>query len=138
MNRSRLVCSAVLLVMLPACSSAPPPVVTPPRLVRTFDENMAWILRLEQDRVLRLPAPEAPPQPVVPPSRGRAPVVVAQPPSPDLIALLEDEVPRIRRRAALAIGRVRLEEGIAPLAALLGRETDPEVRQMAAFALGLI
>ena len=49
MRRSRLLC-AVLLLMLHGCASAPPPVVTPQRLVRTFDENMAWILRLEQDR----------------------------------------------------------------------------------------
>jgi cyclophilin family peptidyl-prolyl cis-trans isomerase/HEAT repeat protein len=140
MKRSRLPGAAVLALMLSGCAGAPPPVVAPTRPERTFEENMAWILRLEQDRVLRLPAPEAPPPPVVTPSRGgRAPVVPPPPPpSPDLIALLQDDEARVRRRAALAIGRVRLEEGIAPLTALLASEADSEVRQMAAFALGLI
>src|SRR5207244_8420209 len=56
---------------------------------------------------------------------------------PDLIALLADPEPRIRRRAALAIGRVGLPEGGAPLQPLLA-DPDPEVRQMAAFGLGLL
>ncbi|HWI20903.1 MAG TPA: HEAT repeat domain-containing protein, partial [Vicinamibacterales bacterium] len=56
----------------------------------------------------------------------------------DLVALLSDAEARIRRRAALAIGRVRLPEGIAGLTTLLQSDTDLEVRQMAAFALGLI
>ena len=43
----------------------------------------------------------------------------------------------MRRRAALAVGRVGLREGVPPLAALLS-DADAEVRQMAAFALGLI
>ena len=43
----------------------------------------------------------------------------------------------MRRRAALAVGRVGLREGVTPLAALLS-DADAEVRQMAAFALGLI
>jgi HEAT repeat protein/cyclophilin family peptidyl-prolyl cis-trans isomerase len=112
----------------------------PPRSVLTFEEKMAWILRLEDDRRLRLPAPEAPPPPVVQPTRGRrAPAVApAPPPSPDLIALLDDEEARVRRRTALAVGRVRLAEGVGPLSALLANDTDAEVRQMAAFALGII
>ena len=51
--------------------------------------------------------------------------------------MLTDGEARIRRRAALAVGRVGLVEGVEPLVRLLG-DTDPEVRQMAAFALGLI
>jgi len=43
----------------------------------------------------------------------------------------------VRRRAALAIGRVGLPDGVPPLVALLA-DSDQEVRQMAAFALGLI
>jgi cyclophilin family peptidyl-prolyl cis-trans isomerase/HEAT repeat protein len=43
----------------------------------------------------------------------------------------------VRRRAALAVGRVGLAEGAAPLVALLA-DADAEVRQMAAFALGLL
>lgn len=43
----------------------------------------------------------------------------------------------MRRRAALAIGRVKSREGVAPLTKVLS-DPDPEVRQMAAFAIGLI
>ena len=75
------------------------------------------------------------------PARGQAPVAVAPPPpppvTPDLTALLADEEARVRRRAALAVGRVGLGDGVEPLLPLLG-DADPEVRQMAAFALGLI
>jgi cyclophilin family peptidyl-prolyl cis-trans isomerase len=53
------------------------------------------------------------------------------------VTLLADAEPRVRRRAALAIGRVGLPEGVPPLVGLLA-DADPEVRQMAAFALGLI
>jgi cyclophilin family peptidyl-prolyl cis-trans isomerase/HEAT repeat protein len=51
--------------------------------------------------------------------------------------MLTDSEARIRRRAALAIGRVGLPAGVPPLIDRL-TDTDPEVRQMAAFALGLI
>jgi len=115
-----------------------------PRPQRTFDEKMLWILRLEEDRILELPAPPAPPPPPPPapaaPARGRtapAAVIHEPPPNPDLIALLKDDDPRIRRRAALAIGRTRLNAGAKPLSTLL-TDIDPEVRQMAAFAMGLI
>ena len=89
--------------------------------------------------MLRDPAPPAPvPVPAAVPARGRpAPVAVAPPPPPDLIRLLTDNEARIRRRAALAVGRVGLAEGVEPLVRLTA-DTDPEVRQMAAFALGLI
>ena len=43
----------------------------------------------------------------------------------------------MRRRAALADRPRRLADGVPPLVALLA-DRDPEVRQMAAFALGLI
>jgi HEAT repeat protein/cyclophilin family peptidyl-prolyl cis-trans isomerase len=124
---------------LAACAAAPPPVVVPERPRQTFEEKMAWILRLEEDRVLRLPAPDAPPPAVVTPAGDRKTPVVTPPPppQPDLITLLQDDEARIRRRAALAAGRVRLPEAVAPVSALLS-DADPEVRQMAAFALGLI
>jgi len=51
--------------------------------------------------------------------------------------MLTDADARIRRRAALAVGRVGLREGVSPLTSLLA-DPDPEVRQMAAFALGLL
>jgi HEAT repeat protein len=76
---------------------------------------MAWILRLEDQRVLKDP----------------------ESPTADLLRLLTDGQPRVRRRAALAVGRVGLTSGIAPLVMALG-DNEPEVRQMAAFALGLI
>jgi HEAT repeat protein/cyclophilin family peptidyl-prolyl cis-trans isomerase len=76
---------------------------------------MAWILRLEDQRALKDPGS----------------------PAADLIRLLTDGQARVRRRAALAVGRVGLTSGIAPLVVMLG-DSDPEVRQMAAFALGLI
>ena len=51
--------------------------------------------------------------------------------------MLSDDEARIRRRAALAIAHVGLAEGVTPLVGLLA-DPDPEVRQMTAFALGLL
>ena len=97
---------------------------------------MAWILRLEDERVLRDPVPPAPPTPLA--ARGKkTPAVAVPPPPPDLVPLVADADARIRRRAALAIGHVGLRDGVAPLLKVLA-DPDPEVRQMAAFALGLI
>ena len=48
----------------------------------------------------------------------------------DLIALLVDAEARIRRRAALALGRVKLPEAIPALTSILQSEPDAEVRQM--------
>jgi cyclophilin family peptidyl-prolyl cis-trans isomerase/HEAT repeat protein len=131
---------ALALTLSAACASAPP--ITPPKpFVPSFEQKSSWILRLEDTRVLRDPAPPAPPPP--PPSvpaRGKsapAPVVAAPPPPPDLLRLLTDSEARIRRRAALAVGRVGLVEGVQPLVRLMD-DADPEVKQMAAFALGLI
>jgi cyclophilin family peptidyl-prolyl cis-trans isomerase/HEAT repeat protein len=104
-----------------------------------FEQKMAWILQLEDQRLLRVDPPPPPAPPVVP-ARGRAPKVAPAPPPPppiDLVALLNDTEPRIRRRAALAIGRVGLADGVPPLVGLMA-DKDPEVRESAAFALGLI
>jgi cyclophilin family peptidyl-prolyl cis-trans isomerase/HEAT repeat protein len=130
----------IALLSVAGCATAPPPAVVPERPRQTFEEKMAWILRLEEDRILRMPAPDVPPPVVIPPPAGRRTAVVTAPPPPpppDLITLLKDDEARIRRRAALAVGRVRLAEGVQPLSALLA-DVDAEVRQMAAFALGLI
>jgi cyclophilin family peptidyl-prolyl cis-trans isomerase/HEAT repeat protein len=116
-----------------ACASAP--LVPPPPSI-TFEQKMAAILRLEDRRMLRDPAPPVVPPPP-PPSGQRAPVVVPPPPPPDLISLLSDGEARIRRRAALAVGRVGLRDGVEPLVSTLA-DADPEVRHMAAFGLGLI
>ena len=97
---------------------------------------MSWILRLEDQRVLRDTSPVVAPEPPVA-ARGRGAAVVPPPPIPDLGRLLTDDEARIRRRAALAVGRVGLRDGVPLLVAVLN-DTDAEVRQMAAFALGLI
>jgi HEAT repeat protein/cyclophilin family peptidyl-prolyl cis-trans isomerase len=134
--RTPLAIAAALLVS--ACAAkVPPPPPKPPE--PSLDEKTSWILRLEDQRTLRDPAPEPPP-PLPPPAvSGQKPPVVAapSPPLPDLVRLLGDEQARIRRRAALAVGRVGLPEGVAPLVKLLA-DPDQEVRQMAAFGLGLI
>jgi cyclophilin family peptidyl-prolyl cis-trans isomerase/HEAT repeat protein len=147
-------CSIVLTLafVTAACASAPPaapPPPPPPPPVKpagpTFEQKMAWILRLEDQRMLRdPPVPAPPPPPPAPPvtlARGQGPVALPPPPlppvTPDLTLLLADEEARVRRRAALAVGRVGLGDGVEPLLPLLD-DADPEVRQMAAFALGLI
>jgi len=118
-----------------ACASAPPAAPTP--VAPSFGQKMASILRLEDERVLRDKTPAfAPPAPVAPRSRN-APLVAPPPAPPDLVRLLSDDEARVRRRAALAVGRVGLRDGVQPLLVVLA-DSDPEVRQMAAFALGLI
>jgi cyclophilin family peptidyl-prolyl cis-trans isomerase/HEAT repeat protein len=104
---------------------------------------MSWILRLEDQRLLRAPAP--PPAAIIPapaPDQKKKktrnePPLPAPSVQPDLTVLATDQDPRVRRRAALAIGRVGLEEGGAVLQPLL-TDTDSDVREMAAFALGLL
>jgi cyclophilin family peptidyl-prolyl cis-trans isomerase/HEAT repeat protein len=107
--------------------AAPPPV--------TWEQKLEWMLRLEDQRILRDPNP--PPPVVLKPATARTPAVFSPPPPSDLVRLLQDSEGRTRRRAALAVGRVGLREGVEPLARLLG-DAEPEVRQMAAFAIGLI
>ena len=122
---------ALLIVINLACASTPPP---PPPVV-PFETKMSWILHLEDQRILRDEA-----VPIVPPpvTQGSRNVLPPPPPPPDLIRLLEDGEARIRRRAAIAVGRVGLPEAVPALVRLLQTDTDPEVRQMAAFGLGLI
>ena len=105
----------VLCFLWPACGpkAAPPPAEVKPQWQVAFEQKMRWILQLEDERQVR---------------GGGG----------DLIALLNDGAARVRRRAALALGRVKHPEGVAALTSLLYSDTDPEVRQMAAFALGLI
>jgi HEAT repeat protein/cyclophilin family peptidyl-prolyl cis-trans isomerase len=136
-----LAIAAALLVS--ACAAKAPPAPPPPKSPEaSLEEKASWILRLEDQRALRDPAPAPPPAPPPPPlaSGQKPPAVVTPPPPPpppDLVRLLGDGQARIRRRAALAIGRVGLTEGVAPLSKLLA-DQDPEVRQMAAFGLALI
>jgi cyclophilin family peptidyl-prolyl cis-trans isomerase/HEAT repeat protein len=127
----RLLPCAVCLVVS-ACATPPPP--APP--VITWEEKLEWMMRLEDSRILREPNPP-PPVVLLPASRQR-PAIVAPPLPTDLVRLMRDPEARVRRRAALAAGRVRLPEAIEPLSALLASDQEFEVRQMAAFALGLI
>jgi cyclophilin family peptidyl-prolyl cis-trans isomerase/HEAT repeat protein len=134
-SRAALVAIAIVVS---GCASAPPapPKPPPPQI----EEKLSWILRLEDQRVLRDPVPiaPAPSPPPVPEKGGKAAVVPPPlPPPPDLVRLLGDGQARTRRRAALAIGRVGLRDGVEPLLPVLN-DPDAEVRQMAAFALGLI
>src|SRR5437763_3641298 len=54
----------------------------------------------------------------------------------DLGSLLTDANPAVRRRAALAAGRIGDEGAVTRLATLLGGDADEGVRATAAFALG--
>jgi cyclophilin family peptidyl-prolyl cis-trans isomerase/HEAT repeat protein len=135
MNRLRGVCVGIGALCLAACATVPPvaPTVTPP--VITWENKLGWIMRLEDQRILRDPNP--PPPVVLVPATQDRPQIVAPPPPSDLIRLLADPEARVRRRTALAVGRVGLAEGVEPLTKALMDE-EFEVRQMAAFALGLI
>jgi cyclophilin family peptidyl-prolyl cis-trans isomerase/HEAT repeat protein len=130
--------AAASLMVVSGCVSSPPPKLPAADSIPDTRKT-AWILQLEDQRVLRvdLPLPAPPP----PAAKGRKPAAVAaQPPpasSPDLAVLVRDPEARIRRRAALAIGRVKDRTGIPLLAGALS-DTDPDVRSMAAFGLGLI
>jgi len=119
-----------------ACASAPPP---PPPVVapQTFDAKMTSVLRLEDHRILDDPQAHPPAPPPGVDRRGRPLPSAEPPPALDLVTLLGDTDARVRRRAALAIGRVGLPAGVAPLVAKL-QDPDAEVRAMVAFSLGLL
>jgi cyclophilin family peptidyl-prolyl cis-trans isomerase/HEAT repeat protein len=121
-----------------ACVTTPAPKL--PEVTQVAErQKLAWILQLEDQRILRLELPEPAPPP--PPVKGRKPAPVVVPPkpssSPDLAVLVRDADARIRRRAALAIGRVKSKAGIALLTPVLA-DSDPDVRATAAFGLGVI
>ena len=129
---------AVSLVVVTGCVPPPPPKLPDAPQV-PFPQKMAWIHQLEDQRLLRIDLPAPPPPP--PPVKGKKPLPVVTPPpptsSPDFAVLVRDGDPRVRRRAALAIGRVKAKAGVPLLVSTL-LDTDPDVRAMAAFALGLI
>jgi cyclophilin family peptidyl-prolyl cis-trans isomerase/HEAT repeat protein len=54
----------------------------------------------------------------------------------ELAEMLKHASPKVRERAALAIGRIGDKHGTAPLLELLQSEKDEQVRAMTAFALG--
>jgi len=144
MRYTRLIGLVPVAAICAACGSAPPPKpVTVPTIAT--DQKLSWILRLEDTRMLRDPAPPpAVPEPqpsITPKTKSKSKAQTPPPPPPpviaDLTTLASDSDPRIRRRAALAIGRVGLAEGAGAVKPLLA-DADPDVRQMAAFALGLL
>jgi len=132
----------IIAVSSAACASAPttaavpaPPSSTPDIPVITWEEKLGWILRLEDQRLLR--DPNSPPPAILRPATRTEPQIVAPPPPSDLLRLLGDPEARVRRRAALAAGRIGLRAAAEPLTRMLSDE-EFEVRQMAAFALGLL
>ena len=58
--------------------------------------------------------------------------------SNELMQLLANQYPEVRKRAALAAGRIGDEGAVRSLSYVLERDTDTSVRAMAAFALGEI
>src|SRR5262245_23081036 len=131
--------ASCIALIVAACASVPPATSSSSAggavPVVTWEQKLGWIVRLEDQRILRDPNPPAPV--ILKPATAREPALVAPAPPSDLLKLLNDNEARVRRRAALAIGRVGLAEGIEPLSQLLNDE-EIEVRQMAAFGLGLI
>ncbi|MEC9301899.1 MAG: HEAT repeat domain-containing protein, partial [Acidobacteriota bacterium] len=120
------VTSIALSLLMAGCATAPPTVA--PAL--TTRQKLAVILQLEHQRVI------VPPEGAVVPLPGLMPGTPL-PRTPSLLEFLEDPVARVRRRSAIALGRVGLSEAVEPLSASL-TDSNPAVRQMAAFSLGLI
>jgi len=119
------VAALVVLVFSAGCARTTTVITNP---LPTFDQKMALILQLEDQRVLReVPCSLA--------SISADSVELC--PKPDLERLLGDKEAQLRRRAALAIGRIGQSEGTESLIISL-IDPEPEVRQMSAFALGLI
>ena len=127
-------CAVSIALLSAACATMPPPARPEPPVV-TWEDKLGWMMRLEDQRILRDPNPPAPV--MLAPATRTQPAVVAPPPPSDLLRLLGDGEARVRRRAALALGRVELREAVDPLVTLL-TDAETDVRQMAAFALGLI
>jgi cyclophilin family peptidyl-prolyl cis-trans isomerase/HEAT repeat protein len=114
--------TSLYLILLTSCGPATStPQVAPNPPAAVYETKMRWILQLEDQRVLRGPS-----------------TALGVNGGGDLVTLLGDTEARIRRRAALAIGRVKLSEPIPALTTAMQSDADVEVRQMAAFALGLI
>lgn len=127
----------VSIAGLTACATTASPArvtpVSPPVIPPSLDTKVAWILRLEQQRVMRdaIPDDAEPAAPAVPAAGFRHAL------NPDLAALVADPDALVRGRAALAIGRVGLAEGGSLLQAALADPAET-VRGNAAFALGLL
>ena len=142
-GRRALIVAFAAVALGQACASKPAPVAPPsPPPPIPLDTKVAWILRLEQQRVLHDapvataeaggPTAASAPASVTPASAaGFAPAR-----TPDLQVLVADTDPAVRRRAALALGRVGQADGVPSLVAAL-KDPDADVRASASFALGL-
>jgi len=126
-----------------ATTQAPPPARPTARQAALvdLDTKVTWILRLEQERLLRVPGPA---QTAAIPAGGTAAGaqtgaarMFAPATEADLAALIIDPDASVRRRTALAVGRVGLPEGVPLLVERLA-DPDEDVRTAAAFALGLL
>ncbi len=96
--RTTLAIAVALFASACAAKALPPP-APPTSPEPSFAEKSSWILRLEDQRALRDPAPPAPPPPPPPVKGEKPPVVAAPPPPPDLVPLLGDTTTaRIRRQ----------------------------------------
>ena len=131
MKRIAYLMAAAAAFGVPACASKP----SAPVPVVSVEQKIGWILRLEDRRVLADAA--IAPAPIAPVTRGRGVLTPAFTPAPDLLVLARDPDTRVRRRAALGIGRVGLTDGLPALARLL-QDAEPDVRATAAFATGII
>ena len=133
---SRRLIWLALACLASACATVPPP--KPPTV--SVEQKLGWIVSLEDRRVLRDEVPPVAPAAAAKTSKSSKSSKVAPPPPPpvgDLRQLVSDTEPRVRYRAALAIGRVGLTEGADPLIGALA-DALPDVRQIAAFGLGLL
>src|SRR5688572_14803666 len=128
----------ILTLLAVSCASAPsagPALPTPSIPVVSWEDKLGWMIRLEDQRLLRDPNTPAPA--ILRPATRTEPAIVAPPQPSDLIRLLGDPEARVRRRAAQALGRVGVPAAVEPLTRALADE-EFEVRQMAAFSLGLL
>jgi cyclophilin family peptidyl-prolyl cis-trans isomerase/HEAT repeat protein len=137
--QTTLVGVAVAILGLTQGECATAPLQPPAAPAVSYEQKLSFVLRLEDQRVLRDPIvlgdASLPPGSA---SSAQGPLANVPTPRADLAQLLTDTDSRIRRRSALAIGRVGLAGGVQPLVTVLAGDPEPEVRQMAAFALGLL
>src|SRR5262245_35047247 len=104
-RRLSFACGAVALpalLWMVACKTVPPPPQAPSV---SYEQKMAWVFQLEDQRLLKLPEPTPPAPTPEEKKRGRPPAIIPPPTSsPDLTVLVKDQDARVRRRAALALG----------------------------------
>ena len=134
-------CVAMMVLGVAGCGGQP---TLTPIAPTSIDEKLSWILRLENQRVLRDPVDESAGISTDAPAAGgvEAGALDGAFPGetrnrPDLTVLLSDPDRQLRRRTAMAIGRVGLADGVEPLVAALA-DPEVEVRQVTAFALGIL